>query len=164
MNRIFSLVLLLFVLSACYKSSTDKAHDLIETYCNDNFFSPEDYKPISFEDLKVYVKPYEQSHQYIALDEKRHWLEGLRDTLYASMYKGSKKDAYDLRIDSIEKAVGMINLDINSGKQSFKPVQEGWTIVHTYNKKDESGKVVEGRSVFLLDVGLTKVLQVTDQQ
>jgi hypothetical protein len=163
MNRIFPLILLLFVLTSCYKSDSDKAHDLVKTYCDNNFFSPEDYKPISFENLKPYYKPYEQSTEYIALDNKRQVIESTKDSLYAKMYKGNKDKLYEQRIDSLDKAVVLINMDISTGKQNFKGQQLGWTIRHSYSKKDESGRIVEGWSVFLVDKGLTKVLQVTDE-
>ena len=162
MNRIVLLLLLVF-LASCVKTNIEKARNLVEEYCDDNFFSPEDYKPILFEDFKIYAKPFEQSAQYKLLDSKRQKLELTKDSLYALIYDGKKKPLYDQEADSLDKAMAEVNASISDHKQRFKVVQEGWTILHTYNKRDDTGRIVEGRSLFVLDKNLTKVLDVTDK-
>jgi hypothetical protein len=163
MKRIFPLFLSLFVLASCHKSNVDKAHELVQNYCNDNFFSPEDYKPLSFDSLKVYVKPYQESTDYIVLDKKRQQLEAKKDSLYALMYDGSKKQYHGPSADSLDRMMEAVNNAINTGRAHFKSTQKGWTIMHTYNRRDDAGRIVEGRTLFLLDKDLNKVLQATDE-
>ncbi|MBW4889546.1 hypothetical protein KXQ82_07460 [Mucilaginibacter sp. HMF5004] len=163
MNRITPLFLLLFVFVACNKPNDEKAHELVEAYCNNNFFSPDEYKPLTYESLKPHYHPYEQTNGYKTLDDKRQKLEKTRDSLSALMYGGSKKAIYQKsKTDSIVKVLEAVNNQVTADRDTYKGVQDGWTIAHTYNKK-EAGRIVQGRSVFTLDKGLTRVLQATDQ-
>jgi hypothetical protein len=163
MKRIFPLFLSLFVLASCHKSNVDKAHELVQNYCNDNFFSPEDYKPLSFDSLKIYFKPYQQTTGYLALDKKRAFMETEKDSLYALMYDGNKKALYQQRADSLDKQMEALNNQITDGREKFKSTQEGWTITHTYTRRDDSGRIVEGRSRFVLDNSISKVLEAVDE-
>jgi hypothetical protein len=163
MKKISPLLLLLFVLMSCNRSNADRAHELVQNYCNNNFFSPEDYKPLSFDSLKIYVAPYKESAEYAALDKKRQQVEAQKDSLYALMYDGSKKQYHGPSTDSLDRMVAAINNAINTGRENFKGTQKGWIIAHTYNRRDDAGRIVEGRTLFILDKDINKVLQATDE-
>jgi len=163
MNRIVPIFLLFLFCTSCNGSNDERAQELVKSYCTDNFFNPELYKPISFDKVKVYNQAYEETSDYKSMVGRIKWLGKQKDSLYILMYHVDGRAYHARQVDTIDKKIDVINANIKAYKKDFKGIQEGWTIMHTYIQSDDQGKTSTVRSLFVLNRDFTRVIQVIDK-
>lgn len=166
MKKLITALILTTALAGCIRSKQQKAEALVKKYLDSSLNDPHSYESVKFGKLDTFNTRLQDNYNYkitIKLiaqiqDEFDEWklknpdFDGISDL-------GDSRAKYLIKMNDFYSNQSIAEMKVrDSISMAFKPSFGGWAIDHTYRAKNGFGALGLQTDTFVLDSGLTKVL------